>query len=54
MGGEEGDSLVGWVGRETGGKGTSEERENSSARYVPVGLKGGVESPSSSSSPSSS
>lgn len=31
------------------------ERENSSARYVHVGLKGGVESPSpSSSSPSSS
>lgn len=34
--------MVGWVGRKTethGGK--RKARENSSARYVPVGLKGG-------------
>lgn len=37
--------MVGWVGRKTethGGKGWKRKvRENSSARYVPVGLKGG-------------
>lgn len=47
--------LVGLAGKqERAGKRQRRTRENSSARYVPVGLKGGVKPPTSSSLSSSS